>query len=250
MKILYDKLVIGGLVLGLLIVIGAYFGSRWFYRDLPGDTIEISDRSLPDASDSRVMPSAHFSPLNRKDSTRPQAVDATVDVGLKTHVAGTVNSESEGVMEAKDDEASDEPTEAKVSPYGFGPYPPIPPDYPYPDLWEAEARIIARGIDRKEHELINRVLIKLWNEGERPLSGTMENRKVYPLYPNTIYVRWEEEALPDGTVRRYLAEVTGLPEMRVYSDLFDEDIIPPGIQTIDLESSGIDPYTFLNFEED
>jgi hypothetical protein len=45
MNILFNKLVIGSIVLVLLIVIGAYFGSRWGYRDLPGDTVEAPSSS-------------------------------------------------------------------------------------------------------------------------------------------------------------------------------------------------------------
>lgn len=38
MKIRFDKLLIGSIVAALLIAGGAYFGGRWIYRDLPGDT--------------------------------------------------------------------------------------------------------------------------------------------------------------------------------------------------------------------
>ena len=44
-----------------------------------------------------------------------------------------------------------------------------------------------------EHESIYRVLIKLWNQGERGfINGAFRNNdgKVYPLYPDVVYVKW------------------------------------------------------------
>ena len=38
MNFLFNKVVIASIVIALLIAGGAYFGSRWLYRDLPGDT--------------------------------------------------------------------------------------------------------------------------------------------------------------------------------------------------------------------
>ena len=50
--------------------------------------------------------------------------------------------------------------DTKVSTYGFGPYPNIPVDFPFPVEWEFPG-------SNAEHELMARVAIKLWTQGYR-----------------------------------------------------------------------------------
>jgi hypothetical protein len=139
-------------------------------------------------------------------------------------------------------------TEQLVSPFGFGPYPQVPPDYPNQDVWNRPKRTWRLGLDDAaiKHELMNRVLIKLWNQGDREWTGAAtDGGKVYPYYPNTIYVRWKEDENPDGTVYRYLDSVLGGPEMAEYDGYFSEGRIPLGVLAIEMDDSGIDPYSFL-----
>ena len=64
-----------------------------------------------------------------------------------------------------------------------------------------------------DHVIMHRVLIELWNQGERGfVASTMDGhtRKVYPLYPNVLYVTWadypdEDELGPDGEPMQYLS---------------------------------------------
>ena len=54
--------------------------------------------------------------------------------------------------------------------------------------------------DMPEHEKLAKVLIKLWNQGERDFhGGTYDPNfgKVYPLYPDVLYVTWYEATAYD-----------------------------------------------------
>ena len=87
MNILFNKLVIGSIVLALLIVMGVYFGSRWVYRDLPGDTVKATLSSpsvtvpLADTSNGEMVstPSAPV-PTNEEGGLgSPSALDDVTD---------------------------------------------------------------------------------------------------------------------------------------------------------------------------
>ena len=54
MNIRFNKLVIGSIVAALIIAGGAFFGSRWIHRDLPGDTSKRPTPSTP-AKDAIVV---------------------------------------------------------------------------------------------------------------------------------------------------------------------------------------------------
>ena len=99
----------------------------------------------------------------------------------------------------------------------------------------------------KAIELMDRVLIKLWNQGHIATSASMSKGLVYPGFPNTVYVRWNYIEEPDGTVTRYAGRTTSGPDIpeSVFDDL-GKGIIPPGIKVLDHGADGIDPYSFLN----
>jgi len=139
----------------------------------------------------------------------------------------------------------------RVSPFGFGPYPQVPSNFPRDPIWEEVdmyEKINQHGQGMmKAIELMDRVLIKLWNQGHRASSASMSKGLVLPQYPNAVYVRWRYIEESDGTIRRYAGRTTSGPDMP--ESVFDnlrEGIIPSGIKVLDYDSDGIDPYTFLN----
>jgi hypothetical protein len=83
--------------------------------------------------------------------------------------------------------AEEESAEVPVSPFGFGPYPEVPAGFPRTPvwLWPAEKRQEYADAGRLiDFELMHRVLIKLYNQGDRGWSGVKrddKNGKVYPL---------------------------------------------------------------------
>ncbi len=132
-------------------------------------------------------------------------------------------------------------TEVRVSPHGFGPYPEVPEDYPSKVEWERNPD----NPDRTQ-ELMSRVFVKLWTEGEKNFrGGGTHNGKVYPWYHNTIYVRFRTYKNADGEIVRYAGTKMSGPRVD-RSGIDDWFNPPPHIRILDLESSGIYPYQYLN----
>lgn len=137
-----------------------------------------------------------------------------------------------------------------VSPYGFGPYPEVPIDFPFPVDWEFSG-------SNANHELMARVGIKLWNQGIETYGLGMSNGLVYPNYIDTVYVRWAETTDDDGNPIQYITDLSGYPPacQRIVANniarhgerltMTAADI--PSDVTIKLyDEAGIDPYTFLD----
>lgn len=138
----------------------------------------------------------------------------------------------------------------KVSPYGFGPYPPLPPGWrDTPEkTWNNQSA---------NHELLKRVRIKLISQGIDVRGAGMKYGKVYPIIKGILYVRWETENTPMGEYR-YIAASTGHPDdgdrlraireakfNRGEDDDLTEADIPPDIKLLPYEEGGVNPYEFL-----
>ena len=187
LEVLRHPLVIGALVLSILIVVGVYFGSHWYYGDV--DIVEIPD-----------MPARIPQPPKTVQSSDIDLGELQVD-SLPTETKSKAPSTDdvlvdEFLSELSDDEKSLLTTEVleenqMVSHFGFGIYPEVPSDYPEDIIWESdmEANIVQFGSTAmKAAELIDRVLIELWNRGHNVTSASMdENGRIYPAYPNTVF---------------------------------------------------------------
>ena len=131
---------------------------------------------------------------------------------------------------------------------GLGPKkierPEVPPDIPFAIVWLRPEKKVVRIDELTERELLGLVLVKKWNEGNRDFVGvSMDDGKVYLHYPNVVYVKWEDTQLPDGTITKYASEISGGDS--TISDQVREGILPPGVQVLDMDSAGIDPYVYL-----
>ena len=251
MKTAFDlirqPLIIGAFVLSTLIVAGAYFGSHWYYGDV--ELIDIPENSTFVPISPSAASEVNLEGLPAESEQTPIESEATVP---------TVESESvdDFLAELSDEEIALLTTEVveetqPVSPFGFGPYPEVPSDYPETVIWEEdiEANISQYGSEAmKAAELMDRILIKLWNQGHRATSASMSsNGLVYPSFPNTVFVQWEYIEELDGTTSRYAGRISGyhgMPDSVL--DNLGEGIVPPGITVLDYNSDAIDPYTFLN----
>ena len=132
-------------------------------------------------------------------------------------------------------------------------FPPVPEGFPFTPVWLRRPGY-KKG-DMPNHELIYRVLIKLWNQGDRGFQdGIFSNAdgKVYPIYPDVLYVQWDDTEVTDewGNSRnvRYIASSAGTHTR----DFELEDFITgewrtkyPDTKIVAFDDSGYDPYTFL-----
>lgn len=127
--------------------------------------------------------------------------------------------------------------------------PQVPPDFPFPVVWLQPKAKTVRINELTQRELWGLVMVKKWNEGDRDFIGTsmdMDTGKVYLNYPNVVYVKWEDTQLPDGTITKYVSEISGADD--TIRDQVRAGILPPGILVLDMEdmdASGIDPYEYL-----
>ena len=125
----------------------------------------------------------------------------------------------------------------RVSPYGFGPYPEIPSGAPIAPF---------EAGDSLNMELLTRVLVKKWNEGERFTGGIIENGRVYLAYEDVLYVEYDEEMNPEtGETTRYISGALG-GGPPITSDQILSGSFPPGAQVVDIDAVGYDPYQVLN----
>ena len=129
-----------------------------------------------------------------------------------------------------------------VSPYGFGPFPEVPSDYPDQGVWSEEA---LRSM-RSGHELISRVRIALWNQGVRTIGGVYDNghRLIYPIIDDVVYIRWSETPGING--KPYVQRQLTTPAVAdQYYDDIQSGIFPPHLTIYEFPDGGIDPYEFL-----
>lgn len=145
-----------------------------------------------------------------------------------------------------------------VSPYGFGPYPEVPAGFPenLMPVWTWSEEKLERIVGRQKHfELMHRVLIKLWNQGDQDFVGVTrgdDNGKVYPIYPDVAYVIWREAKDRYGNVRyRYPGFALSGPNVprRTAVDFAEGKGYPPHVTVLDRKIAEIEPYQFLGLQK-
>lgn len=125
-----------------------------------------------------------------------------------------------------------------VSPHGFGLYPEIPTGATIAAFDEA---------DSVEMELLLRVAVKKWNEGERFEGASITNGRVYLHYPNTLYVKQGVPLeLPDGTVYHPIRQYRGAGDVDLTQEQVLHGEIPPGVNVVEMDAAGFDPYEVLD----
>lgn len=183
-------------------------------------------------------------PNNQSDAELIQTPDDDIEQHAdKTFTEISVTNDIEPTQEknkvATPVETVEIETDVKVSLYGFGPYPEVPEDMPNRHLytsWDDESYM---------GELLSRVLIKLWKSGERNfIGGSTKYGKIYPHYFNTVYVKRKLYRDSDGNVTGHFTQKLSGPFVNyTEADILDP---PPHLRVLDLESSGIDPYQYLD----
>ena len=149
------------------------------------------------------------------------------------------------------------PDAPRVSPYGFGPYPELPPPWPR-NYWDGDIS--------KNHELIGRVRIKMYGEGISVDGMHMDDATgmIHAIIPNTVYVEWSSAKNAEGAYERYVTAAVGHPDaMKRWKDLqfpngmdagppeiLFESQIPTDIDVLSYDEDGIDPYEFLGLDKE
>ena len=236
------KWIIGAIAL-LIIVAGACY--LWYQHSL---------------ADERKAAADALKLLRQREATQKADTENEVEQAADTPVEGStlttekpINENSAKVentakAEAQQNETPSEnaaESEVRVSPFGFGPYPEVPEDYPSVVVWLQSDYEELPSHQQKNFELMSRVLIKLWASGEKGFRGASTYKgKVYPHYYNTVYIRVSEYELPDGTKAQYISRRKSGPH--VNTDGVDLLNPPSHLRVLDLDSSGIDPYQYLN----
>lgn len=243
-----NRIILGTLIFVTVIVVSALLYHQHVRR--------ISDEELAQL----VTPQ----PREHKDETRPAAgpIDiSSVDFENAETPFETENTppiDEESVVFTEDDlfiandmldmfieatDGIDEIEEAPygVSPFGFGPLPEIPPDYPDQDIWEDFH--ISTGMEPYS-ELVIRTRIALWKQGIRTVGALRDNtyNLIYPIIDDVVYIKWADNLGPDG--EPYVERVLTSP---VTDDSYDlhTGIFPPHLTIYEFPDGGIDPYDFL-----
>ena len=222
---------------GLSIILSVILiGVSAFLLTRPTDTEPKNIYRDVDPSE-QMMDQIRHQTQQKKTSTQAPVEDTDLNADNITPNSKIAN------IETKTNDNTKKPV--RISRYGFGVLPDIPdeaPIAPFDDNMDAE------------QELLALTLLKLWNDGDKNIGGGFydpEQGKVYPYYPNVIYVEYEmgfnpvtfkEEIMIAGATSSY-------DNADVVQDIVSGGAVPPGYKLIDVENAGIAPYVFLDLPE-
>ncbi len=138
------------------------------------------------------------------------------------------------------------------SSFGFGRYPTIPQGFPLGVSWQFTNHFLPEKI-KYQGELVDRVLIKLFNDGDRDfIAGKWHKGKVYPLYPNTFYVDINEKKIEGIDIISQTIRIFGPSGTRDIQKRLEKALVLgktiPGIRVLNINSHGIDPYDYLQIK--
>ena len=260
---IYTKWIIGAAFLLLIVAAGCilyYQHTTAQYKQEAAKTDkllqewEANKKAKPSAAEteSSQIPAESITPTAEKPITD------TGDTKVKDTATGNLKDVLTGDPKNVLSGESEDTENIAASPYGFGPYPVIPEGYPLIASWTRmeEHREKFNNNLWRDLEIIDRVLIKLFNEGDTHFNGgIMDNGLVLPIYPNVAYVRLETDYGKDWTEDGELIEGDSYSSrILAGSGVSKEDkekILngekPPGVE-IRSFSDGINPYTFLRLQ--
>lgn len=234
--------IIGAFIIAVCIVGSVYALSQWYYADFDPEPIPTEIPVSKLAESPVLLVSMDLSSLLSSDAESDWGV---VDTAKPTQTKlGTdsyeLTPEAEALLLEHFAETLPDPT--RESPHGLGPYPEVPSDYPRQNVWEELEKSYYEGYATIEHELIHRVLIKLWRQGKKTDSGVLndQNGRVYPLYRDTVYIK-RREYESEGTF-----SMLSHGSLGQYEDAVREGTQPSWLKVVRREDGGIDPSSFLD----
>ena len=241
----YTQLIIGGIALLIIVAVACFL---WYQH-----TIAEYEREAAETAELARQWELSQAKINNGAEQAAHVIPAKSTTPYAEKVINKITAEVENSAEMETQQQTDAPlrnataSDVSVSPFGFGPYPEVPEDWPGFAVWLApdfDTSLYPSDAEMK-FELLARVTIKLWNEGIRNFTSAKidaETGKVYPYYTNTVYITVEDDVLlPDGTVGTHITSISGRVPPGV--DLLNP---PSHIKVLDYNSSGIDPFEYLD----
>ena len=249
-----------GLVFFVLVVGASLLYSWHVHRTTDAELAETQRKVQPLENKNETLTAANTVDTSRVDFGQAGTDLETDDAQMLNNTGvSPIDETSEGLDLSDaflpDDFVSEKvpAEEVPVSPYGFGPYPEVPADYPFTPFWlryqkDPEIYDAKYTIDRlKGKELLSRIMVKAWTQGIRDFTGgsfEATTGKYYLHLPNTIYVEYDEPyENEDGTFTRPFAVVTS-GNISLTPEQMQRGIAPPGVRVI--EGGSYDPYEYLD----
>ena len=246
----YDVRVLLGALLLFCVIAGGF--TLWYHHEMK--KLAAEDEAFKQLQEERNRAPSSTRTVTNDATETERLVEEPMHPGDTNEMPPDTAAQPEPIQDAADSDterSSVDPNEeiaedVPVSPYGFGPYPPLPAGWPA-DIWPRQSA---------NHELMMRVEIKLAHQGI-DVRGSIrkKNGLVYPMISDTVYIEWGEKRGPDGPVR-YLAKIAGDPDacdfLNAIQDAkgkfesFTESDFPSYIKVLSYEEGGIDPYQFLD----
>lgn len=251
-----SKLLIGGAMLFvLLLAIGSYFDTHWYYGEVapvPAHLLAVGPHRPKANQEAPIAAAQNTESLETLTVPEPEGLSASGRVS--TPLPNKTEAELATLLQDWD-----------PFPFGQEDFPEIPEGFPadlspvwvqYPDYQSG---------NMSYHEMIDRVLIKLWNQGDHDfVDGVYRDGRVYPIYPDVVYVEWSNEVIdgPDGETgfrsmkSTFGTHTSGYAETDAVEQLFTmEEMISgayrtkyPGLRFVNYEDGGYNPKTFLDDE--
>ena len=239
---IYTKWIVGAAFVLLIIAAGCI----WYYQHTTAQDREQAAQAEKRLQQWKANKEQKPTIKAETEETDTPAENTTSTAEKPTTDTTAVTKNTEPIQVQSDVPAQTaETTDVQVSPHGFGPYPEVPDDYPGYIEWKVNPDNPSRTF-----ELMGRVFVKLWTEGEKNFRGGSTHKdKILPHYNDVVYISWSEYTDPtDGELVRRISGYTAGPHVSkkfkfTIDDLYDP---PPGLRVLDIESSGINPYEYLN----
>ena len=247
-NILSSRLIQVGLVFFVVIVGGSWLYS-WHVHRTTGAEVAETQR--------KVQPLKNKNETGTAPVTQPLEFETPRETSFETDIPQGRLTEDVSIDKAIDVEAPEEInlSENEIEEGVTNDFPEVPDGFPMTPVWEKFPNY-QKG-DMQDHETLYRVLIKLWNQGDRGfVNGVIDhnNGKVYPLYPDVIYVKWKESVIgpPDDPVTiRIPGSMLGTHNRHFSMEdrYFGLEKSYPEIEFVDKHTAGYDPETFLTDDE-
>lgn len=250
-----SRSILVGLVFFVLVVGGSLLYSWHIHRATDAEVAETQRKVQLLENRNKTHTAANTLDTSTVDFGHAETLLETGETQMSDDTeAFAIDETSEGLDMAEaflpDDFVSEEEPvkDGPVSPYGFGPYPEIPDDFPEPDIFESLASMGDSDM-HKALELQKRLIVEFWKRGKSlenvGVTGDADG-KVYLLYPDVVYVTWDHWTDENGTTHRYAGVTRGHPDTaHIYESYLDKGEIPPGITVYEFPDGYIDAYEFL-----